>query len=52
MLKDKKAPGFLTQAIHAGNGVDKENGAIRRPITMANLSRGFPSGLFPIQRRP
>ncbi|MDR1496441.1 MAG: aminotransferase class I/II-fold pyridoxal phosphate-dependent enzyme [Clostridiales Family XIII bacterium] len=28
--------GFLTRAVHAGNDVDKETGAIRRPITMAN----------------
>jgi methionine-gamma-lyase len=28
--------GFLTRAVHAGNAVDKESGAIRRPLTMAN----------------
>lgn len=28
--------GFQTRAIHAGNAVDKETGAIERPITMAN----------------
>ena len=28
--------GFKTACVHAGNGVDKETGAIRRPITMAN----------------
>ncbi len=28
--------GFATQCIHAGNGIDKETGAIRRPLTMAN----------------
>jgi methionine-gamma-lyase len=28
--------GFSTRAIHAGNEVDKETGAIRRPIVMAN----------------
>lgn len=28
--------GFATRSIHAGNDVDKETGAIRRPITMAN----------------
>ncbi|MDP4178356.1 MAG: aminotransferase class I/II-fold pyridoxal phosphate-dependent enzyme [Bacillota bacterium] len=28
--------GFLTQAVHAGNDVDKDTGAIKRPITMAN----------------
>ncbi|MDR0520491.1 MAG: PLP-dependent aspartate aminotransferase family protein [Planctomycetaceae bacterium] len=28
--------GFNTRAVHAGNDVDSETGAIRRPITMAN----------------
>lgn len=28
--------GFLTRAIHTGNDVDKDTGAIKRPITMAN----------------
>jgi len=28
--------GFATRAVHAGNGVDAETGAIRRPITMSN----------------
>ncbi len=28
--------GFQTRAVHAGNGIDRETGAIRRPITMAN----------------
>ena len=28
--------GFSTRAVHAGNDVDAETGAIRRPITMAN----------------
>jgi methionine-gamma-lyase len=28
--------GFATRAVHAGNEVDGETGAIRRPITMAN----------------
>jgi methionine-gamma-lyase len=28
--------GFLTRAVHGGNEVDQETGAIRRPITMAN----------------
>lgn len=28
--------GFSTRAIHVGNGIDKETGAIERPITMAN----------------
>ena len=28
--------GFATRAVHTGNDVDAESGAIRRPITMAN----------------
>ena len=28
--------GFQTRAVHVGNEVDKETGAIKRPITMAN----------------
>lgn len=28
--------GFLTRSVHAGNDVDKDTGAIKRPITMAN----------------
>ena len=28
--------GFLTRAVHAGNDVDKDTGAIKRPITMGN----------------
>lgn len=28
--------GFQTRAVHSGNDVDSETGAIRRPITMAN----------------
>lgn len=28
--------GFLTRAVHAGNDVDKNTGAIKRPLTMAN----------------
>lgn len=28
--------GFFTRAVHAGNDVDGESGAIKRPITMAN----------------
>lgn len=28
--------GFATRAIHTGNGVDRDSGAIKRPITMAN----------------
>ncbi len=30
---------FRTKCIHAGNGIDKETGAIRRPLTMANSYR-------------
>ncbi|MCO7175042.1 trans-sulfuration enzyme family protein [Sporolactobacillus kofuensis] len=30
---------FLTRCIHVGNAIDKETGAIRRPITMANSYR-------------
>ncbi len=28
--------GFHTRAVHTGNAVDKETGAVKRPITMAN----------------
>lgn len=28
--------GFATRAVHAGNDIDKDSGAIKRPITMAN----------------
>lgn len=28
--------GFLTRAVHSGNDIDGETGAIKRPITMAN----------------
>ena len=27
---------FATRAVHVGNEVDKDSGAIKRPITMAN----------------
>ncbi|MSC08200.1 cystathionine gamma-lyase, partial [Lactobacillus rhamnosus] len=33
---DDQPLGFGTLAIHLGNGVDAETGAIRRPITLAN----------------
>ena len=33
---DDQPLGFGTLAIHFGNGVDAETGAIRRPITLAN----------------
>ena len=36
---DKIKTSFLTKCIHAGNDIDKETGAIRRPITMANSYR-------------
>lgn len=32
----KEQYGFQTRAVHAGNDIDKDTGAIRRPITMAN----------------
>lgn len=28
--------GFATRAVHTGNGIDRDSGAIKRPITMAN----------------
>ena len=31
-----KEYGFKTRAVHTGNDVDAETGAIKRPITMAN----------------
>jgi len=31
-----KEYGYLTRAVHTGNDVDKDTGAIKRPITMAN----------------
>lgn len=35
--QDKKSElKFATRAVHAGNEVDKDSGAIKRPITMAN----------------
>ena len=32
----KDSYGFHTRAVHTGNAVDKETGAVKRPITMAN----------------
>ncbi|MDR1621897.1 MAG: PLP-dependent aspartate aminotransferase family protein [Synergistaceae bacterium] len=32
----EKKLGFMTRSVHVGNEIDKETGAIRRPITMAN----------------
>ncbi|HEY3425765.1 MAG TPA: aminotransferase class I/II-fold pyridoxal phosphate-dependent enzyme [Negativicutes bacterium] len=36
---DNSKLSFRTKCIHVGNGIDKETGAIRRPITMANSYR-------------
>ncbi|GIM30159.1 cystathionine gamma-lyase [Clostridium polyendosporum] len=36
---NKTKIGFSTKCIHVGNDIDKETGAIRRPITMANSYR-------------
>jgi Cystathionine beta-lyases/cystathionine gamma-synthases len=33
---DKSRMDFITKCIHVGNDIDKETGAIRRPLTMAN----------------
>lgn len=38
-MATKRKISFRTQCIHTGNGIDKETGAIRRPITMANSYR-------------
>jgi len=38
-MTNKKYPSFITNCVHAGNGIDKETGAIRRPLTMANSYR-------------
>jgi methionine-gamma-lyase len=35
-IKYGKEYGFHTRSVHSGNDVDKDTGAIRRPITMAN----------------
>lgn len=35
-MKEDKRYGFHTRAVHTGNDVDKETGAVKRPITMAN----------------
>lgn len=35
----KDGVSFKTKCVHAGNGIDKETGAIRRPIIMANSYR-------------
>ncbi|WP_378953650.1 trans-sulfuration enzyme family protein [Pelosinus sp. sgz500959] len=38
-MANKTKISFRTQCIHTGNGIDKETGAIRRPLTMANSYR-------------
>lgn len=38
-MTDINQANFATKCIHVGNDVDKETGAIRRPITMANSYR-------------
>lgn len=35
-MSESAKRGFSTNAVHAGNGIDAETGAIRRPIVMAN----------------
>lgn len=42
--------GFQTRAVHTGNDVDGETGAIKRPITMAN-SYGLPYDLGDLNRK-
>ena len=36
MEEKEGALGFASRAVHVGNDVDKDSGAIKRPITMAN----------------
>lgn len=38
-MTDSKKFSFRTKCVHTGNGIDKETGAIRRPLTMANSYR-------------
>ncbi|MBN7773343.1 trans-sulfuration enzyme family protein [Clostridium aminobutyricum] len=38
-MLDKTNVSFLTKCVHAGNEIDRETGAIRRPLTMANSYR-------------
>ncbi len=38
-MTDSKKFSFQTKCVHTGNGIDKETGAIRRPLTMANSYR-------------
>ncbi|MDR3223808.1 MAG: aminotransferase class I/II-fold pyridoxal phosphate-dependent enzyme [Methanobrevibacter sp.] len=37
--KERKDLDFKTKVVHVGNGVDKETGVIKRPITMGNSYR-------------
>ncbi|MDR3292446.1 MAG: aminotransferase class I/II-fold pyridoxal phosphate-dependent enzyme [Methanobrevibacter sp.] len=39
MRKEEKDLDFKTKVVHVGNGVDKETGVIKRPITMGNSYR-------------
>lgn len=38
-MSNKEHLNFITNCVHAGNDIDKETGAIRRPLTMANSYR-------------
>jgi len=38
-MSNKLYSNFITNCVHAGNDIDKETGAIRRPLTMANSYR-------------
>lgn len=38
-MSNESKLGFSTNCVHAGNGIDKETGSIRRPLTMANSYR-------------
>jgi methionine-gamma-lyase len=38
-MTNKKYSSFITNCVHAGNDIDEETGAIRRPLTMANSYR-------------
>lgn len=35
-MSENTSKGFYTRSVHAGNDIDRETGAIRRPIIMAN----------------
>ena len=34
-MSDNNNFDFITKCVHIGNGIEKETGAIRRPVTMA-----------------